>query len=70
MTPNVNYKQLKENYLFFEISRRVAEFQKSHPEKEILRMGIGDVTLPLCRAVVDATKKAATDKGKATTLHG
>ncbi len=70
MTPNVNYKQLKENYLFFEISRRVAEFQKSHPEKEILRMGIGDVTLPLCRAVVDAIKKAATDMGNATTFHG
>ena len=70
MTPNTNYRQLKESYLFSEIAHRVTEFSKSHPEKEIIRMGIGDVTLPLCSAVVEALKHAAEDMGKAATFHG
>ena len=70
MTPNTNYRQLKESYLFSEIARRVAEFSQSHQEKEIIRMGIGDVTRPLCSAVVEAMKQAAEDMGKAATFHG
>lgn len=70
MIPNTNYKQLKESYLFSEISRRVTEFSQNHPEKEIIRMGIGDVTLPLCNVVVEAMKQAAEEMGKAATFHG
>ncbi len=70
MIPNTNYGKLKDSYLFSEVARRVAEYSKAHPEKEIIKMGIGDVTLPLCTAVVEAMKKAAEDMGKAETFHG
>ncbi|MCF0120396.1 MAG: aminotransferase class I/II-fold pyridoxal phosphate-dependent enzyme, partial [Oscillospiraceae bacterium] len=70
MKVNTNYKNLKESYLFSEIAARVAEFSKAHPEKEIIRMGIGDVTLPLCRSVVDAMVEASEGMGNAATFHG
>lgn len=70
MIPNVNYRQLEESYLFSEVARRVSAYSKNHPEKEIIRMGIGDVTLPLCRAAVEAMKQAAEDMGKPKTFHG
>lgn len=70
MIPNTNYKQLEESYLFSEVARRVLVYSKNHPEKEIIRMGIGDVTRPLCGAVVDAMKQAAEDMGKLETFHG
>lgn len=70
MRANINYNNLKESYLFSEIARRVSNFSKSHPQKEIIRMGIGDVTLPLCSAVVEAMKQAAEDMGKAASFHG
>lgn len=70
MIPNKNYQQLKESYLFSEIARRVSEYSSENPDKEIIKMGIGDVTLPLCRAVVDAMKNAAEDMGKAETFRG
>ncbi|MGI5896923.1 MAG: LL-diaminopimelate aminotransferase [Oscillospiraceae bacterium] len=70
MKVNINYNNLKESYLFSEIARRVSDFSKTHLEKEIIRMGIGDVTLPLCRSVVEAMKQAAEDMGKADSFHG
>ena len=70
MTPNTNYNQLKDSYLFSEIAKRVAEYSNLNPEKEIIKMGIGDVTLPLCTAVVEAMKQAAEDLGKAETFRG
>lgn len=70
MIPNKNYSQLKESYLFSEVARRVAAYSKSHPEKDIIRMGIGDVTLPLCEAVIDAMKQAVEEMGKAESFHG
>ena len=70
MIPNFNYKQLEESYLFSEVARRVSEYSKNHPEKDIIRMGIGDVTRPLCAAVVEAMKQAAEDMGRAETFHG
>ena len=44
---NENYQNLKESYLFSEIAHRVAGYTAAHPDKEIIRLGIGDVTLPL-----------------------
>ena len=70
MRANINYNNLKESYLFSEIAKRVSDFSKTHPEKEIIRMGIGDVTLPLCSSVVEAMKQAAEDMGKADSFHG
>ena len=70
MIPNQNYRQLQENYLFSEVARRAAAYRKAHPERELLHMGIGDVTLPLCGAVVDALKQAAEEMGKPETFRG
>ena len=70
MIPNTNYRQLEESYLFSQVTRRVSAYSKNHPEKEIIRMGIGDVTRPLCSAVVDAMKQAVEDMGKPETFHG
>lgn len=70
MKINENYLNLQESYLFSTIARRVAEFQKSRPGERIIRMGIGDVTLPLCPAVVSAMKDAAAQMGRMETFHG
>ncbi|MCQ2538490.1 MAG: LL-diaminopimelate aminotransferase [Lachnospiraceae bacterium] len=70
MKPNKNYSSLKESYLFSEIAHRVADFSKANPDAEIIKMGIGDVTRPLCEAVVDAMKKSSEDMGQAAAFHG
>lgn len=70
MRINDNYKQLKESYLFSEIAHRVAAFTKKHPEKSIIKMGIGDVTLPLCSAVCDAMKQAVSEMEQAESFRG
>lgn len=70
MILNTNYRQLEESYLFSEVARRVSSYSEKHPEKEIIRMGIGDVTRPLCGAVVEAMRQAAEDMGKPETFHG
>lgn len=70
MIPNSNYRQLEESYLFSEIARRVSVYAEKYPEREIIRMGIGDVTRPLCGAVVEAMKHAVEDMGKPETFHG
>lgn len=67
---NENYAKLKESYLFSEIAHRVSAFSKEHHEKKLIRMGIGDVTLPLCDAVVSAMKQASEEMGKAETFRG
>ncbi len=67
---NDNYLRLPESYLFSEVARRVAEFQKAHPGKEIIRMGIGDVTRPLCKAAIDAMHSAVDDEASASAFHG
>lgn len=68
--PNQNYNNLKESYLFAEIAHRVSAFGDAHPEKEIIRMGIGDVTLPLCPAIIDAMHQAVDDMASAQGFHG
>lgn len=70
MKLNKNYKSLKESYLFSEIARRVTEFSKENPEADIIRMGIGDVTRPLCSATVNALNVAANDMGVQSSFHG
>ncbi|MDF2685141.1 MAG: LL-diaminopimelate aminotransferase [Clostridia bacterium] len=70
MNINSNYLNLKDSYLFSTISKKVSEYQKQFPDKKIIRLGIGDVTLPLCSAVVNAMEKAVKDMGKKEGFHG
>ena len=71
-TINQNYLKLNESYLFAEIARRIREWQSAHPElsDQLIRMGIGDVTRPLPKTVVDAMVKAAQEMGVAETFRG
>ena len=52
MKMNKHYNELKASYLFVDIAHKVAAYQEAHPEKEIIRLGIGDVTQPLAKCVV------------------
>ncbi len=70
MRINKNYENVKKSYLFTEIAHRVADYTKAHPEAKIIRMGIGDVTLPLAPKVVEAMHKAADEMGKKETFRG
>lgn len=67
---NQNYCNLKESYLFSQIAHKVAEFTATHPEKKIIKMGIGDVTLPLAPAVIEAMQKAVAEMGVKETFRG
>ncbi len=70
MRVNKNYAKLETSYLFPTISRKVAEYQSQHPEAKIIKLGIGDVTLPLAPAVVTALEKAVAEMGKKETFRG
>lgn len=67
---NENFFNVKKSYLFSEIAKRVKEYSKKNPDKKIIRLGIGDVTLPLPRVAVTALKKAADEMGSAATFRG
>ena len=70
MKLNKHYSELNENYLFSTIAHKVAAYQKANPDKDIIRLGIGDVTLPLAKSVTDAMLKAVEEQGKKETFHG
>ena len=55
---NENYLKLPGSYLFSTIGKKVAAYQQANPDKEIIRLGIGDVTQPLAPAVIDALHKS------------
>lgn len=67
---NENFQKLQAGYLFPEIGRRVGQFTEANSDADIIRLGIGDVTLPLAPAVVDAMKEAAIAFGTAEGFHG
>ena len=67
---NENYLKLEKNYLFINIAKKVNAYKEAHPEADIIRMGIGDVTLPICKAAVDAMKKGADEMGVKETFKG
>lgn len=67
---NDNFTKLPESYLFSEVARRINAFKDAHPEADIIRMGIGDVTKPLCPAAIEAMHKAVDDESHAETFHG
>ena len=70
MKINENYLALKESYLFSDIAKKVAAFTAAHPEAAIIRLGIGDVTLPLVPAVVEALESASREMGVKETFRG
>ena len=70
MKINQNLAALPAGYLFAEIAKRVKEYSAAHPEADILRLGIGDVTLPLVPAVVEAMRDAAAEMGTLSGFHG
>lgn len=67
---NENYLLLENNYIFSEINQRVEKYQNENPDAKIIRMGIGDVTRPLPRAVIDKFSEAVDEMSKANTFHG
>lgn len=67
---NTNYQKLPGSYLFSTIAKKVAAYAETNPEKEIIRLGIGDVTLPLPPAVISALHSAVDEMGEASTFHG
>lgn len=67
---NENYGLLPESYLFSEVARRVREFQEQNPDVKVIRMGIGDVTRPLCKAAIAEMHRAVEDEGDTATFHG
>ena len=68
--PNAHYKELKDSYLFYNIAQKTGAYMKEHPNAHLLRLGIGDVTLPLCGAVIKALHEAVEDQAKKETFHG
>ena len=67
---NENYFKLKAGYLFPEIGRRVKEFAAANPGKDIIRMGIGDVTQPLPPSIIKAFHEGVEEMGNKSTFKG
>lgn len=67
---NPNYVKLKGNYLFSQIAKRVTEYSDANQDKEIIKLGIGDVTLPLPQAIIKAMHLAVDEMGSAKTFKG
>ena len=70
MNLNKNYENLEQSYLFSTIAKKVNEYISNNPDKKIIRLGIGDVTKPLCKSVVDAMHKAVDEMGVQETFRG
>ena len=67
---NDNYLKLPGSYLFSTIGKKVAAYKEAHPEKDVIRLGIGDVTQPIAPAIIEAMHKAVDEMGHAETFHG
>ena len=67
---NENYAKLPGTYLFATIAKKVTAYEQRHPERRIIRLGIGDVTRPLAPAIIDAMHKATAEMGSAATFRG
>lgn len=67
---NENYLELQDSYLFSTIAKKVASFQEKNPDKKIIKLGIGDVTLPIAPKVIEAIHHATDEMAKKETFHG
>ena len=70
MRLNENFLNVKESYLFSELAKKVNDYSAQNPDKKIIRLGIGDVTLPLVPAVIEALHKAVDEMGAQETFRG
>lgn len=68
--PNMNYANLKDSYLFYRIAQKVKKYSEDNPDKKILKLGIGDVSLPLCKSVISALTKGVNEQAEKETFHG
>ena len=68
--PNTNYSKLKDSYLFYNIAQKTKAYVEQHPGEKLLRMGIGDVSQPLCDAVIKALHEAVEDQASKDSFHG
>ncbi len=67
---NENYLKLQASYLFSEIRKRTDEFQEANPDKDIIKLGIGDVTRPLPQACIEAFHRAVDEMADDATFRG
>lgn len=70
MKPNMHYTELKDTYLFNTIYRKTDEYLAAHPGKHVLKLGVGDVSYPLCKKVIEALHEAVDDQSRIETFHG
>ena len=70
MKPNMHYGELKDSYLFYNISKKINEYLSENPGKKLYRMGIGDVSLPLCESVIKALHEGVDDQAVKEKFHG
>ena len=68
--PNMHYSELKDSYLFYNIAQKTKAYVEEHPGVKLLRMGIGDVSLPLSDAVIRALHEAVDDQASQSSFHG
>lgn len=68
--PNMHYGELKDSYLFYNISLKTKKYLEENPDKKLLRLGIGDVSLPLCDEVIKALHEAVDDQSTKKNFHG
>lgn len=67
---NLHYGELQSSYLFYHIEQKMKQYMNDHPDAHLLRLGVGDVTLPLCDAVIKALQDAVADQAVQETFHG
>lgn len=70
MKPNMHYTELKDTYLFNTIYRKTDEYLAAHPGEHVLKLGVGDVSYPLCKNVIEALHEAVDDQSRIETFHG
>lgn len=70
MKPNMHYTELKDTYLFNTIYRKTDEYLAAHPGERVLKLGVGDVSYPLCKKVIEALHEAVDDQSSIETFHG
>lgn len=70
MKINRHFRELKDSYLFASVAEKSSAYAKAHPDKKVIKMGIGDVTEPLCATVVEALKAASLEMGDKKTFRG
>ena len=70
VTVNHNYLKLPGSYLFSTIGKKVRAYKEENPDKEVISLGIGDVTQPLVPAIIDALHGAVEEMAHAETFHG